>query len=507
MFCGCYSLTALDLSNFDTSKETYMSEMFKGCESLTTIYCNSSWSCKESDDMFSNCDSLKGAVTYNASKTDVNMANPETGYFKKNVLAQAAYVHLNADETILTFYYDTLRDERDGTTWGIGETRMYNDNLIPAWADTKEFPYTNIHTAVFDASFRDFCPTTTREWFYRLKSLKSVENLQHLNTSKVKNMRGMFSGCKSLTTLDLSSFDTSKVTDMNGMFCVCSSMTSLNLSSFDTSKVKDMSWMFSGCESLAALDLSNFDTAKVTDMGELFTSCRQLKCIAWGKFQLQEEVNLTEVFSNCPSLTQITCHPNSEFNDLKRLFEHCALLKNAVDYHQLSSLLQQNKASNIKIPLQTPISPILEAYVVQSANQTTLTFYYDKKRFSHTTHSWSVYECNSNNPTWQHTSKTTLKVIFTASFKKFRPTSTAHWFQKFKSLKSIKGLEHLNTSKVTDMREMFYACESLTSLGLSNFDTSKVEYMNGMFCECSSLPALNLSNFDTSKVENMSSMF
>ena len=42
-----------------------------------------------------------------------------------------AYVHLSADETTLTFYYDILRAERDGTTWGIGETREYNDYLIP----------------------------------------------------------------------------------------------------------------------------------------------------------------------------------------------------------------------------------------------------------------------------------------------------------------------------------------------------------------------------------------
>ena len=187
---------------------------------------------------------------------------------------------------------------------------------------------------------------------------------------------------------------------------------------------------------------------------------------------------------------------------------HCALLENVVDYNQLYSLLQQNKADNIKIPFQAPISSMLEPYVVQSADQTTLTFYYDKKRFSHPTHSWSVYEYSSNSLIWQDIiGEKTLKVIFTASFKNFHPTSTAYWFEGFESLKHIEGLEQLNTSQVTDMRRMFSGCSSLTALDLSSFDTSQVTDMSGMFRGCSSLTALDLSSFSTSKVTNMGGMF
>lgn len=44
------------------------------------------------------------------------------------------------------------------------------------------------------------------------------------NTSGVTSMRSMFSGCKSLTSLDLSKFDTSRVTDMGYMFYGCNSL-------------------------------------------------------------------------------------------------------------------------------------------------------------------------------------------------------------------------------------------------------------------------------------------
>ena len=48
----------------------------------------------------------------------------------------------------------------------------------------------------------------------------------------------------------------------------------------------------------------------------------------------------------------------------------------------------------------------------------------------------------------------------------------------------------LNTTEVTNMREMFSGCSSLKSLNLSNFNTSKVEDMNSMFANCSSLKDL-----------------
>ena len=99
------------------------------------------------------------------------------------------------------------------------------------------------------------------------------------NTSKVTNMRGMFSTCRNLTSLDVSNFNTSNVTSMSSMFQTCRSLTSLDLSSFNTSKVTDMSYMFTRCASLAELDLSGWDTSKVTDMRDMFIDCTSLEKI------------------------------------------------------------------------------------------------------------------------------------------------------------------------------------------------------------------------------------
>lgn len=62
------------------------------------------------------------------------------------------------------------------------------------------------------------------------------------------------------------------LTSMYGMFFGCSSLASLDLSGLDTSKVTDMRQTFRDCTSLASLDLSGFDTSRVTAMGGMFQS-------------------------------------------------------------------------------------------------------------------------------------------------------------------------------------------------------------------------------------------
>ena len=80
-------------------------------------------------------------------------------------------------------------------------------------------------------------------------------------------------------------------------------------------------------------------------------------------------------------------------------------------------------------------------------------------------------------------------------------------FYNFEKVKQIIGLETWDVSKVTDMRDMFYSCYSLTELNISNWDVSNVTNMNCMFEYCRNLTELNISNWDVSKVTNMTNMF
>ena len=138
---------------------------------------------------------------------------------------------------------------------------------------------------------------------------------------------GMFAGCSSLTSLDLSSFNTSKVTDMRGLFAGCKNLTSLNVSSFNTSNVQHMDAMFKGCSSLTSLDLSNFNTSNVVSMGYyvrvfsnsgswgqvqhsgydwdggMFMNCSGLTSLNLSSFNTSKVTNMCKMFCNCKQLT------------------------------------------------------------------------------------------------------------------------------------------------------------------------------------------------------------
>lgn len=87
------------------------------------------------------------------------------------------------------------------------------------------------------------------------------------------------------------------------------------------------------------------------------------------------------------------------------------------------------------------------------------------------------------------------------------PSNCYKMFEGFSSLKSITGLNVVNTEGVESMAEMFCDCNNLQSLDLSNFKTYNVTDMNRMFQGCANLTSLDLSKFNTSKVESMQRMF
>ena len=83
MFFGCKSLRVLDLSNFDTSKVDNTKGMFRYDSELSTIYVSELWNTSNVTNfgaMFDGCNSLRGAVPFDSTKTDATMANYTTVY-------------------------------------------------------------------------------------------------------------------------------------------------------------------------------------------------------------------------------------------------------------------------------------------------------------------------------------------------------------------------------------------------------------------------------------------
>ena len=506
MFYGCSGLKELNVSNFNTSAVTNMNQMFTDCSGLKTILNPNTWRSDNSINMFYGCTQLKGAVKYDASKLDVTMANPTTGYFTDpNREYPKAYVLQSEDQHTLTFYYDNNRKLRSGKTWDIDEK---SSSSKPVWAGTDESPNKAVTKVVFDASFKDFRPTTTSSWFSYFKALTTIVGLENFNTSAVTDMGWMFYGCSGLKELNVSNLNTSAVTDMGWMFYGCSGLKELNVSNFNTSAVTNMSLMFYGCSGLKELNVSNFNTSKVTDMSGMFSGCSGLTSLNVSNFNTSAVTHMTEMFSGCSGLKTIL-NPNTwRSEDSQSMFYGCTQLKGAVKYDE----------RNVDVTMANPTTGYFTdpnrklAYVLQSEDQHTLTFYYDNNRKLRSGKTWDIDEKSSSSmPVWAGTyespNKAVTKVVFDASFKDFRPTTTSSWFSYFKALTTIVGLENLNTSAVKDMWGMFKDCSGLKELNVSNFNTSSVTDMGWMFSGCSGLKELNVSNFNISAVMDLGGMF
>ena len=85
-------------------------------------------------------------------------------------------------------------------------------------------------------------------------------------------------------------------------------------------------------------------------------------------------------------------------------------------------------------------------------------------------------------------------------------TNLASMFSGCSALTTVVFDPDFDTSKVTDMSNMFDDTGSLEELDLSGFDTSCVTKMNGMFTD-SGVVELDLTSFNTANVSDMTEMF
>jgi surface protein len=102
--------------------------------------------------------------------------------------------------------------------------------------------------------------TDLSDMFQECENLKTINGIKNWDTSHVETMAGMFAGCKSLESLDLSNFNTSQVTNMVYMFSWCENLRELNLSNFDMCNIREKwnaSMMFQDCRRLHTLRLDN----------------------------------------------------------------------------------------------------------------------------------------------------------------------------------------------------------------------------------------------------------
>ena len=325
MFFNCSAITTLEIAKFDTKNVTDMSFMFCSDPALTTIYASDKFvttACEKDENMFAECTNLVGAVSYDENKRGKEMANCTTGYFT-DIASKVAESYAVFDEATntLTFKHDTNKP--------YGAFALNEGDNAPGWYKSDGYANANIiKKVVFDASFANARPTSCCEWFNGCTDLTTIEGIEYLNTENVKDMSGMFWGCRALTTLDVSHFDTQNVTNMSYMLSDCSALTTLDVSHLDTQNVTNMYYMFSGCSAITTLDVSNFNTQNVTDMSGMFSDCSALTTLDVSNLNTQNVTDMSYMFFYCSAITtlDIANFDTKNVTNISGMFYNCNAL-------------------------------------------------------------------------------------------------------------------------------------------------------------------------------------
>ena len=539
MFMYCSEIEDLDLSHFDTSNVRDFHQMFYKCSNLKSLNLKSfTWGTDiDTSWLLNDCSSLSKLIISSsaayisssacegvgtsenpctliypedyipASLAEDNAFKWKSGWFIG--IPKEPYAVLSPDMKTLAFYSDKYREYREEKTYGMND-KAADGSDKPIWITDQvygQYVREFIETVTFDISLQyTSLINSCRSMFEGMTNLTTIEGLEFLNTSNVRNMSNMFYGCSRLENIDFGNyqFTTGNVINMSSMFYGCSSLKELNMSCFYTSNVTDMNNMFAGCSGLTSLNLSNFDTSNVIDMSGMFLECSGLTSLDLSHFDTSNVYMMNYMFHSCSGLTSLDlsnfvfsnlrdCNSLLWNTNLKRLSIPSTAI--GLDSGAFDEVGSANSPCELDYPL-TIGSDILNSAIgyyngkklyhykygyftdvtkaYATVQSTSLAFHYDTSFTDFYHQGTEVHWLNTGDvaPTWQSSSQSVTNVTFDASFANARPTSCYQWFKDM-AITSI-DLTNLNTGSVSSFYEMFSGCTQLKELDLSGITISWV---------------------------------
>ena len=421
LFKNYTALYYVDISNINLSSVEKMEDMFYGCSNLTNILAN--WQsvnrCTDMSGLFYNCSSLKDLSLF--IKT-VNVTNVE----KMDYLFSGC---------------SNLENIDCGGWWKL-KSIISISHLFDNCGNVKNITLPQVGTNLQDISYM----------FADCKNLEMISSFDTFHTSNVKNMNGVFYGCKSLTFLDLPAFY-GKTESMEEMFAYCDNLTNINIPLLDTENLKKYENCFVGDYNLKKVCCSENDKISM-----------QLS-ILWNN-------NKPVYINGCYNNYLEQCSTSELKTELKNRFSSLGLIEN-IDYFW-SDLSNEEGIIVSKLNNSCFLS-------VKKLHVGTQSIFLSIKNLEH--------------------------IVFV----KDNAKNISTFYQLFKDCKNLKSVdfENINTSNVINMSEMFDGCVSLQNvLNLKNLNLSKTTTLSRMFRNCISLEILEgTSNWDTAQVTDISSMF
>ena len=400
--------------------------------------------------------------------------------------------------------------------------------------------------------------TTLKYMFKACTNLQSITFTDYFDTSNIQNMEQVFSGCSSLTEVDISSFNTSSVQTTHAMFYNCSNLTTIYASSsFALSDGTVSTMMFDGCTSLVGGIGTTYNNENVDK-----TYARIDEIDAPGYFSIKPSSDFVTVIFNTTggsSIASQTILPGelairpqtpsksdyafdgwytdsactTQFDFASPVTSDMTLYAKWVDrsgkfakindtfYEDFDATMlaisKQLLSSGVKdITVTLYDSSLTASMLGNSASINTLLGAISNKDSSNN----SVYdsvslifdagagiilggaECMSLFQECQSLVYVDLSGIITQNL-----TNMSTMFKNCQKLETVIFGNGFDTSNVTMMGDLFRYDIKLSHVEFGNFDTRKVQYMSEMFAECTSLTEIDISSFEPASATTVAGMF
>ena len=470
MFAGCTNIEYIDISSFNMNKTESAIEMFNGITNIKYINLENVHNSKEfiSGSPLNAIDNL----LFSQKETILGGNNKNIGCYY-NI---TSYQCENTNYIIIYYAVDT--EYKDGFE---NKFRENIDFIIAEDRNKKIAPKESFHIVggnKIEIYYKDTTIIKSLQSYFdsneddNVKNIKSVD-FTHLNIYLEKtNLSLLFNGCILLETVYLSNLNTSKVTDMDSMFARCTSLENIDISNFDTSKVTDMNSMFAGCNQIESIDLSYFNTSLVINMSFMFSDCESLKVLDLSNFNM-ENVNSSEsMFSGINNLRYIDIYnlidsrniiEQSELKNLRNLIicgRESIFEKNIHEccYYDYYSENKKCLSNNYMIVYYRKGAEYQNGFQNEYRSNISFIVNNDLRNIFNASVPLNIYEGYK------------IKLYFDSSMKSLESFFDINYDKNVESIISI-DFTHFNFSQITDMSKMFSGCSSLESIVFPNITT------------------------------------
>ena len=406
-----------------------------------------------------------------------------------------------------------------------------NDNsMFSAYAST-------VKEVSFDPSLATYKKIkSTKNWFAGFTNLATISGFENFDTTALTSIEGMFNGCTSLATINLSGFKTKSDTTCTNALAGATALAEVTVganwnSNLGTCALDGENWLDVNANCLSPANLpvgtaATYTKAKYAisfefnqdDVGEIEEGTSEIY------FNDAHEAKI-EVNAQNTNIINITVLSTGGTQD--KTYTRTA---KATDYDWRFKEWSFNPAlSETKCTGNTVVTVNFELKEFPKAlftNDDKLLFRYDNTDYSSSSDYKNVFAVKNTSytdsasdvlPEWIDASSKSFKVspkeiLIESSFSNFEKyrvsgsdvdfTSVSAWFMNLPiTCTSLSGLENI-TSKVSDYSYLFNNASAVSVLDISGLSVDGTKSITGMFSNCSALNTITFGKTWAVKFDN-----